>query len=129
MVLDIHPAEAADAAPKTGRARLDRLRDIGGFLRSCWALPPGSGTDRGDEPREVTLRLSFNRSGGIIGAPRVAYAHPPEASEAQKAFTASALAALKNCTPMPFTSGLGSAIAGVPFAIRFTDGRQAPRTD
>jgi hypothetical protein len=33
-------------------------------------------------------------------------------------------AALERCSPMPFTTGLGGAIAGRPIAIRFVDNRE-----
>jgi hypothetical protein len=32
-------------------------------------------------------------------------------------------ASLKRCTPLPFTPGLGGALAGRPIAIRFIDDR------
>jgi hypothetical protein len=35
-------------------------------------------------------------------------------------------AALERCTPLPFTDGLGGAVAGRPIAIRFVDNREKP---
>jgi hypothetical protein len=35
-------------------------------------------------------------------------------------------AALERCTPLPFTDGLGGAVAGRPIAIRFVDNRENP---
>jgi hypothetical protein len=36
------------------------------------------------------------------------------------------IAALERCTPLPFTTELGGAIAGRPIAIRFVDNREQP---
>jgi hypothetical protein len=114
MQLEIDPPWGMTRAP----ARLDRWHDVGLALRACWMPPPASGAV---EQREVTLRLGFSRSGRVLGVPRVTYSRPPAATAVQKAFTAAAFAALARCSPLPFTAGLGSAIAGVPFSIRFTD--------
>jgi hypothetical protein len=116
MKLEIDPPSGRTRAP----ARLDRWHDVGLALRVCWAAPARAGS-AAIEPREVTLRLGFSRSGRVLGAPRVTYARPPARSDVQRAFTAAALAALARCSPLRFTPGLGSAIAGVPFSIRFTD--------
>lgn len=119
---------ASAESPGTGTAgknddgterRLDTIRDLFAALRSCW-VPPEPGTLRG---MQMSVRFSFKRSGQIIDPPRVTYSNP-EASEAQKAAYRDAItAALERCTPMPFTSGLGGAIAGRPIAIRFIDNR------
>jgi hypothetical protein len=74
----------------------------------------------------VTLRVGFNRSGGLIGTPRITYSNPAASTDIQKAFTSSVLKAFGQCAPLPFTAGLGLAIAGLPFSIRFTDGRPSP---
>ena len=117
MILEIEPTstDADRAVPKA----LARWRDVGTALRACWS-PPATGAGNA-EARQVTLRLGFNKYGNLMGPPRITYASPPQTTDAQKSFTASVLAALKRCAPLPFTPGLGSAIAGVPFAIRFVD--------
>ena len=111
---------AASGSPQR-LVRLNRLRDVGAALAACWHPPASPGGTR-----DVTLRVGFNRSGGLIGTPRITYSHPAAATDVQKAFTGSVLKALGRCAPLPFTVGLGSAIAGQPFSIRFTDERQSP---
>ena len=118
MVLDIEPLATGKSPPK----RLDRWRDVGDYLRSCWNPPP---TSRATASRIVTFRLGFSRSGKIIGTPRVTYALPAPDTPQQQAFTAAARDTLRRCAPLPFTAGLGSAIAGVPFTLRFTDRHDA----
>jgi hypothetical protein len=94
-------------------APLTQPSQIGERLSACW-MPPRS---EPPEPIEVTVRVSFSRSGAIIGEPRAVYIHGPAGLKA--GIAASALAAVKACTPLPFAPALGAAIAGRVFAIRF----------
>ena len=89
-------------------------RDIAERIAQCWAAP------RTDPPQmiEVTVRLSFSRAGSVIGEPRVTYVHAPAVAGLREKITASVLAAIKACTPLPFTPSLGAAIAGRMLAIR-----------
>ena len=64
------------------------------------------------------MRLSFSRSGTVIGEPRVTYIRAPAQAGLREKIVSSVLAAVKACTPLPFTPALGAAIAGRMFAIR-----------
>jgi hypothetical protein len=79
---------------------------------------------------EVTVRLSFSRIGAVIGEPHVTYIRGPTKTELRIEIANSILAAIKACTPLPFTRALGEAIAGRMFAIRFNSlpltGRRFP---
>ena len=72
---------------------------------------------------QMSVRFSFKRNGEIISEPRVTYVTPDAPEEARKIYRDAVTAALARCTPMPFTKGLGGALAGRPIAIRFTDNR------
>jgi len=72
---------------------------------------------------QMSVRLSFKRSGQIIGAPRTTYVSPDAPPEARDHYHDAIMAALDRCTPLPFSSGLGGAIAGRPIAIRYVDDR------
>src|SRR6267378_7708530 len=50
---------------------LDTIGDLFAALRSCWSPPPA---DSARENMQMTVRFSFNRSGAMIGAPRMTYA-------------------------------------------------------
>lgn len=118
MILDI-PSGGAGARSRPVLARVDRWPDVGLALRACWSPPAAPlGVSR---PRQLTLRLGFGRRGNLLGTPRVTFADPARTSDVQRAFSASVMEALRRCVPLPFTAGLGSAIAGVPFALRFID--------
>ena len=101
---------------------IGRPRDIAERLADCWrpARPPD------EESREVSMRLSFSRAGEVIGAPAITYSKAGPDPEDKTALRASLLSAVDACTPLRFTDGLGSAIAGLPFAIRFVALRHAP---
>jgi hypothetical protein len=117
------PEAAADSTVE-GRAvaehRLDTIADMFAALRTCWVPPP---QDEARAGMQMSVRLAFKRSGEMIGAPWVTYASPGAPPAARDAYHDAIRAALERCTPMPFTPGLGGAVAGRPVAIRFVDDR------
>lgn len=88
---------------------------IGERLARCWQAP------HTDPPQiiEVTVRLSFSRTGAVIGEPRVVYVRAAADAGLKEKVANSVVAAIKACTPLPFTPSLGAAIAGRVLAIRF----------
>jgi hypothetical protein len=120
------PEPAAESEVE-GRAaaerRLDTIHAMFDALRACWVPPP---QDEARPGMQMSVRLSFRRSGEPIGAPRVTYASPDAPPTARDIYHDAILAALERCTPLRFTPGLGGAVAGRPVAIRFVDDRAAP---
>ena len=106
----------ADAAPL---GRVDSIRDVFRTIQGCWRPPSGSGFSG----QELTVRLSFKRSGDLLGKPRITYYRAGAQTERREPFATSVREALERCTPRPVTEGLGRAIAGRIFAIRFIDSR------
>jgi len=104
-------APAGDA--EQGRA-IDKPNAIPQRILACWSPPAGSSGDV-----EVTVRLSFSKTGDIVGKPRVTYVKAAGDESLRKAVSASILTAIQSCVPLRFTPGLGQAIAGRSFAIRF----------
>jgi hypothetical protein len=103
-----------DTAAQSSTARVNLPAEIGERLSKCWT-PPRTHTRAAVQ---VTVRLSFTREGAVIGEPRVVYVQAPQELGLREKIAESALAAVKDCTPMPFTSALGAAIAGRIIAIR-----------
>jgi len=99
---------------------LNTIRDVFSALRACW-IPPEK--DLARSGTQITLRLSFNSHGEMISEPRITYVSPNAPSDVRQVYLDAATAALKRCTPLQFTEGLGGALAGRPFAIRFVDDR------
>jgi hypothetical protein len=102
--------------------RIDTIRDLFDALRACW-VPPSQ--DEAQPGMQMSVRLSFMRSGQMIGAPRVTYTSPDAPPAARDTYHDAIMTALERCTPLRFTPGLGGAIAGRPIAIRYVDNRNA----
>ena len=119
---------ASDAAPARDEAdsgaaeRLGTIRAVFAALRSCW-VPPAKEDSR--PGTQLSVRLSFKRNGELFGKPRVTYVTPGLPDQMRQAYWDAIEAAVERCTPLAFSSGLGGALAGRPFAIRFVDRRSA----
>jgi hypothetical protein len=100
---------------------LDTIGDLFAALRSCWSPPPA---DAAREDMQMTVRFSFNRSGGIIGTPRMTYATAGTPADTRAAYLKAINASLNACAPLKFSGGLGGALAGRPIAIRYVDNRE-----
>ena len=99
---------------------LKTITDVFSALRGCW-IPPERDVARSGT--QITLRFSFNSHGGLISEPRTTYVTADTPPDVRETCWNAATAALKRCTPLQFTDGLGGALAGRPFAIRFVDER------
>jgi hypothetical protein len=72
---------------------------------------------------EYTIRFAFRRDGEIVAPPRVTYASHDAPANVRDIYRDAVEAALKRCTPLHFSDGMGGAVAGRPIAIRFVDNR------
>jgi hypothetical protein len=99
---------------------LDTIGDLFAALRSCWSPPPAD-TARGG--MQMSVRFSFNRSGGMIAAPRVTFATANAPADVRATYLKAINASLDACMPLKFSGGLGGALAGRPIAIRYVDNR------
>jgi hypothetical protein len=121
MRLTIESRDLAAAIPPDAEKRLDSMRVFFAALRACWEPPP---IEQAQSRLEMSVRLSFNRNGDIIGRPRVTYTSPDTPYETKEVYWRAITAALQRCTPMPFSKAFGNAVAGRPIAIRFVDNRK-----
>jgi hypothetical protein len=123
-VAAVSPPDGKTAAEKNedeSEHRLNTIGDMFAALRSCW-VPPVK--DESRPGTQMSVRLSFKRDGEPVGPPRVTYVSPGTPADVRKTYLDAVTASLKRCTPLPFTRGLGGALAGRPIAIRFVDDRQ-----
>jgi hypothetical protein len=100
--------------------QLDTIGDMFAALRGCWVPPP---KDEARHGMEYTIRFSFKRDGEMIGPPRMTYASHDAPADVRDVYRGAIDAALKRCTPLHFSEGMGDAIAGRPIAVRFVDER------
>lgn len=110
------------SAPSAVPTPLNTYRSVADALGRCWRPPP---TFAGQRWNTVTLRVSFKRDGSVNGVPRIPYADPGLTADARSGLNRSLTEALGRCTPLDLTLGLGSAIAGQIFALRFIE--QSPQ--
>jgi hypothetical protein len=105
-------------------APVNTIQDIFQHLRTCWKPPPPSKA----RPIDITVVVSFNRAGNILGHPRITY-ESAEASDSDRLqYRIAVMEALQRCTPMPFTDAMAGAAAGRPFAIQFRNRKTSPPT-
>jgi hypothetical protein len=105
---------ATAPAVQAEEAQVNTIKDVIQRLSRCWKppLPPIN-------PMDITVIVSFNRTGQILGRPRITY-ESAQASDADRlAYRVAVMEALQRCTPMPFTDSMGGAVAGHPFAVQF----------
>jgi hypothetical protein len=105
-------AEATEKPPL-----VTRVHGIATGLAACWRPP------HADD--QVTVRVSFTRDGAVIGEPRIVYARSSDGAPRNSGLAQSMLTAVRDCTPLHFSSRLGSAIAGQVLDIRFVGRHRA----
>ena len=103
--------------------RLEHVRDVFMLVRTCWRQAPRGLSNSG----QVTLRMSFNRRGEVIGKPQITFYRPGADPNARDPFVNSIRTAFQRCTPLPVSERLGAAVAGRPFTFRFVDSRSPQR--
>lgn len=119
LLLTIKSSDVTDGG-KAPEGPVNSIRDLFAALRGCWEPPP---LDEALHGMQMSVRFSFKRSGEPIATPRVTYTSHEADQDTRQIYRHAIDAALERCTPMPFTQGMGGAIAGQPIAIRFVDDR------
>jgi hypothetical protein len=102
-------------------AQVNTIRDVYARLGTCWKPPPGAHPDI-----DITVIVSFNRAGEILGHPRITYESEQADDNDRLVYRIAVMETLQRCTPMPFTEGMAGAVAGRPFAIRFRNRKPSP---
>ncbi len=116
----------AFAAPASAQSeQLDTLKDVFAKLYSCWKPPPASRAN----PIDITVIVSFNRSGAILGQPKITYESENATDNDRLAYRIAVMETLQRCTPLTFTEGLGGAVAGRPFAVTFRTRKRPPKPE
>ncbi len=103
-------------------AQLDTIRDVLVKLHSCWQPPPRSRAN----PIDITVVVSFNREGAIIGRPKITHESEHAGDNDRLIYRVAVMEALQRCSPLPFTEALGGAIAGRPLAVPFRTRNKLP---
>ena len=115
---------AWSAPSRAEPGQLNTLKDVFARLHSCWKPPPASQAN----PIDITVVVSFNREGAILGHPRITYESEQASDNDRVSYRVAVMETLQRCTPLPFTEALGGAVAGRPLAIPFRTRKREPKT-
>ena len=120
FTLGTRPMPGARKPPR----ELNTLNDLRDAVTACWKPPA---LEHAHPGMRMTMQFSFNRDGRFIGPPRVTYATPEVSVKTREIYRDAMLQSLESCMPLPFTSGLGGAIAGRMFFLWIVDDRDDSR--
>jgi hypothetical protein len=104
--------------------QVNTIRDVFARLRTCWKPPAPS---RANSGIDITVVVSFNRAGDILGHPKITYESEQATDNDRLMYRIAVMEALQRCTPMPFTESMAGAIAGRPFAVQFHNRKPPPQ--
>ena len=104
-------------------AQVNTIKDVVAKLLTCWKPPPPSRAN----PIDITVLVSFNRSGDIFGHPKITYESEQATDNDRLMYRVAVMEALQRCTPMPFTESMAGAVAGRPFAVQFRNRKPSPQ--
>jgi hypothetical protein len=93
-------------------------------LKQCWKPPA---LPRSSLGMELTVLVSFTRHGEIFGHPKIVHESPDARDDDRLQYRLALMKTLESCTPMSLTDGLGDAVAGRPFRIRFDGRKRTPK--
>ena len=115
VIAAVCPARAEDKQVNT-------IKEVFQHLGTCWKPPPPSRA----RAMDITIIVSFNRSGAIMGRPRITYESPEADDNDRLAYRIAVMETLQRCTPVPFTETMAGATAGRPFWLRFEGAKPTP---
>lgn len=113
--------QAAEPQQGEGKRALNSIAEVFAALEACW-IPPDLEESRAG--MQITVMVSFKRSGELLGKPRITYQTPGATDAERMAYRAALAQALERCLPLRFTQALGNALAGRPMTLRFIDNRK-----
>jgi hypothetical protein len=113
----------ASAFAQGQEGQVNTIREAIARIGSCWKPPPLSRAN----PIDITVIVSFNRAGEILGRPRITYESEQATDNDRVAYRIAVMEALQRCSPMPFTESMAGAVAGHPFAIKFHNRKPPPQ--
>ncbi|WP_342729691.1 hypothetical protein [Bradyrhizobium sp. B117] len=117
LLLGVSSAAAEDA-------KVNTIADISRYLQTCWKPPPPAKA----RPIDITVIVSFNRAGNILGHPRISYESAEASDEDRLQYRIAVMETLQRCTPLPFTDAMAGAAAGRPFVIPIRRRKTSPPT-
>ena len=121
-LLIVAAASARQAQGQADTTGVNTIREVFEKLHRCWRPPSAASVN----PMDITVIVSFNRTGEILGRPRITYESAQASDVDRLAYRVAVMEALQRCTPMPFTETMAGAAAGRPFAVQFRNTKHQP---
>jgi hypothetical protein len=112
--------------PVRPTAPVDNLQDLMRALLGCWSPPP---VDSSRQPVDLVFRVSFKRSGELLGKPPFIEFVREVTPEQRAVYYGAVAEAIDRCSKMPFTDSMGNASAGRVFRVNFVDGRNRKQAE
>jgi allophanate hydrolase subunit 1 len=112
------------AAGQAEQQQVNTIKDVITRLGTCWKPPPAS---RANPGIDITVIVSFNRAGEILGHPKITYESEEATDNDRLMYRIAVMEALQRCSPMPFTEAMAGAVAGRPFAVQFRNRKRSPQ--
>ena len=105
--------------------QLDTIKDVFVELHRCWKPPPPSQRQPDGHHGDRQLQPRGRHPRPSAGSPM----NPEQASDNDRLqYRIAVMETLQRCTPLPFTEGLGGAVAGRPFAVPFQNPQTSTQT-
>jgi hypothetical protein len=112
--------------PVRPTAPVGNLQDLMQAFVRCWSPPP---VDSNRQPVDVVFRVSFKRSGELLGKPPFIEFVRDVTPEQRAVYYAAVAEAIDRCSKMPFTESMGNASAGRVYRINFVDARNRKQAE
>src|ERR1700746_2219576 len=103
LPLVLLPASASSQSVRTEDGHVNTIKEMIQRILTCWQPPPVARAN----PIDITVLMSFNRAGELLGHPRITYESEQASDNDRLQYRLAVMAALQRCTPMPFTEGMG----------------------
>jgi hypothetical protein len=113
----------SSACAQAEEGQVNTIREAIARIGRCWKPPPLSRAN----PIDITVIVSFNRAGEILGHPRITYETEQATDNDRLQYRIAVMEALQRCSPMPFTESMAGAVAGHPFAVQFRNRKPPPQ--
>jgi hypothetical protein len=106
-------AVIASAYGARAASTINSMADLSRALKACWTSSTG-----GLRPDvALSARMGFRRNGELLGKPFISFQTPNMTEEEKESYRVAVAEALARCTPLPFSTLFGNAMAGHPLTL------------
>jgi hypothetical protein len=106
----------AAAQDKATTLKINNAREVRAAVIACWDALGNAA------PARVSVRLSFDRDGNVVGQPRITYVNPAPSKEGWSAMRTAVAQAVAQCVPLPLTDAFRNIVAVHPIGVRLGQG-------